>query len=130
MAHLWATTLPTPPAPMRWTLFMGMVGEGVGESGRAGKEFPSGPECERRACLKLRTSGKVRGGDLNRENAQKGAKSGTAERLFDPFHFNFRVHSRSFAVKNPADRDDEGRNFPTTFDSHGFFSGVRLLSQP
>jgi len=24
---------------------MGMVAEGVGESGRAGKEFPSGPEC-------------------------------------------------------------------------------------
>jgi hypothetical protein len=40
MAHLWATTLPTPPAPMRRTLFMGMLSEGVGESGPAGKEFP------------------------------------------------------------------------------------------
>jgi hypothetical protein len=40
MAHLWATTLPTPPAPMSRTLFMGMVAEGVGESGAAGKDFP------------------------------------------------------------------------------------------
>ncbi len=36
MAHLWATTLPTPPAPMMRTLCMGKV---FGRLGRLGKFF-------------------------------------------------------------------------------------------
>jgi hypothetical protein len=48
MAHLWATTLPTPPAPMRRTLFIGMLGLGVEKSGPAGKDF-SGNTAEGRS---------------------------------------------------------------------------------
>jgi hypothetical protein len=58
---------------------------------------------------------KVRGRGFDRENARKCAKFETAQRPLDSLHFRFRVHSRSFAVKNPGRRGQRGAKFPDNF---------------